>query len=123
MVLAIGHLLIYSVREKKDMKELLCLFVSLVAVSILISLFISHIFFWIHFIEEKFIDRNTDLISAIMINATMFLFPIFGMINVVLIVRELTLDYRIRKANKKSTKFSNIPMPANLVPPSDYLKD
>lgn len=105
------------------MKELLCLFVSLVAVSIIISLFISHIFFWIHFIEEKFIDRNTDLISAIMINATMFLFPIFGMINVVLIVRELTLDYRIRKANKKSTKFSNIPMPANLVPPSDYLKD
>ena len=105
------------------MKELLCLFVSLFAVSITISLFISHIFFWINLIEEKFIGRNTDLISAIIICATLFLFPIFGMINVVLIVRELTLDYRIRRHNKKSTNFSNIPMPANLVPPSDYLKD
>lgn len=95
----------------------------LAIVSFTIALFISHIFFWIHFIEEKFIGRNTDLISAIMISATMFLFPIFGMINVVLIVRELTLDYRIRKHNEKSTKFSNIPMPANLMPPSDYLKD
>ena len=105
------------------MKELLCLFVSLFAVSITISLFISHIFFWINLIEEKFIGRNTDLISAIIICATLFLFPIFGMINVVLIVRELTLDYRIKRHNKKSTNFSNIPMPANLVPPSDYLKD
>lgn len=105
------------------MKELLCLFVSLFAVSITISLFISHIFFWINLIEEKFVGRDTDLISAIIIGATLFLFPIFGMINVVLIIRELTLDYRIRKHNKKSTKFSNIPMPANLVPPSDYLKD
>ena len=105
------------------MKELLCLFISLFAVSITISLFISHIFFWINLIEEKFIGRDTDLISAIIIGATLFLFPIFGMINVVLIIRELTLDYRIRKHNKKSTKFSNIPMPANLVPPSDYLKD
>lgn len=95
----------------------------LAMVSFTIALFISHIFFWIHFIEEKFIGRNTDLISAIMISATLFLFPIFGMINVVLIVRELTLDYRIRKHNEKSTKFSNIPMPANLMPPSDYLKD
>lgn len=105
------------------MKELLCLFVSLFAVSITISLFISHIFFWIYLIEEKFVGRNTDLISAIIIGATLFLFPIFGMINVVLIVRELTLDYRIKRHNKKSTNFSNIPMPANLVPPSDYLKD
>ena len=91
----------------------------LVIVSFTIALFISHIFFWSHFIEEKFIGRDTDLISAIIICATLFLFPIFGMINVVLIVRELTLDYRIRKHNKKSTNFSNIPMPANLVPPSD----
>lgn len=105
------------------MKELLCLFVSLFAVSITISLFISHIFFWINLIEEKFVGRDTDLITIIIICATLFLFPIFGMIYVVLIVRELTLDYRIRRHNKKSTKFSNIPMPANLVPPSDYLKD
>jgi hypothetical protein len=105
------------------MKELLCLFISLFAVSITISLFISHIFFWIHIIDEKFVGRDTDQISVIIIGATLFLFPIFGMINVVLIVRELTLDYRIRKHNKKSTNFSNIPMPANLVPPSDYLKD
>ena len=105
------------------MKELLCLFVSLIAVSITISLFISHIFFWTHLIEEKFVGRNTDLISEIMISATLFLFPIFGMINIVLIIKELTLDYRIRRHNKKSTNFSNIPMPANLVPPSDYLKD
>ena len=97
------------------MKELLCLFVSLFAVSITISLFISHIFFWIHFIEEKFIGRDTDLICAIIIGATLFLFPIFGMINVALIVRELTLDYRIRRHNKKSTKFSNIPMPSRFL--------
>lgn len=87
----------------------------LAIVSITIALFISHIFFWIHLIEEKFIGRNTDLISAIMISATMFLFPIFGMINVVLIVRELTLDYRIRKHNEKSTKFSNIPIPSRFL--------
>lgn len=87
----------------------------LAMVSFTIALFISHIFFWIHFIEEKFVGKNTDLISAIMISATMFLFPIFGMINVVLIVRELTLDYRIRKANKKSTKFSNIPIPSRFL--------
>jgi len=87
----------------------------LAMVSITIALFISHIFFWIHFIEEKFIGRNTDLISAIMISATLFLFPIFGMINIVLIIKELTLDYRIRKANKKSTKFSNIPVPSRFL--------
>ena len=104
------------------MKELLYLFVSLFAVSITISLFISHIFFWIHLIEEKFAG-NTEIISAIIIGATLFLFPIFGIINVVLIVRELTLDYRIRRHNKKSTKFSNIPMPPNLVPPADYLNN
>lgn len=95
----------------------------LAIVSFTIALFVSHIFFWIHLIEEKFVGRDTDLICAIIICATLFLFPISGMINVVLIVRELTLDYRIRRHNKKSTKFSNIPMPANLVPPSDYLKD
>lgn len=109
------------------MKELLYGFLYafgiLAMVSFMIALFISHIFFWIHLIEEKFVGRNTDIISAIIIRATLFLFPIFGMINVVLIMRELTLDYRIRKHNKKSTNFSNIPMPANLVPPSDYLKD
>lgn len=87
----------------------------LAMVSITISLFISHIFFWTNLIEEKFIGRNTDLISAIIICATLFLFPIFGMINVVLIIRELTLDYRIRKHNKKSTNFSNIPIPANFL--------
>jgi len=95
------------------MKELLYLFGILFAASITISLFISHIFFWIHLIEEKFVGRDTDLISAIIIGATLFLFPIFGMINVVLIVRELTLDYRIKKANKKNPEFSNIPMPPN----------
>ena len=105
------------------MKELLYLFVSLFAVSIIISLFISHIFFWIHLVEDKFVGKDTDLISAIMICATLFLFPIFGMINIVLIVRELTIDYRIRRHNKKLTKFSNIPMPSNFMPPSDYLKD
>lgn len=100
------------------MKELLCLFVSLFAVSIAISLFISHIFFWIHFIEEKFTGKNTDLIMAIMISATMFLFPIFGMINIVLIIRELILDYCIRRHNKKSTKFSNMP-----TPPLNFIND
>ena len=69
-MLAIGHLLIYSVREKKDMKELLYLFGILFAASIAISLFASHIFFWIYFIEEKFAGRDTDLISAIIISAT-----------------------------------------------------
>ena len=98
------------------MKELLCLFVSLFAVSITISLFASHIFFWIHLVEEKFVGRDTDFISAIIIGATLFLFPIFGIINLVFIVRELTLDYHIRKANKKSTKFSNIPtLPLNFI--------
>lgn len=105
------------------MKELLYLFGILFAASITISLFASHIFFWIYFIEEKFAGKNTDLITVIMACITLFLFPIFGMIYIVLIVRELTLDYRIRRHNKKSTNFSNIPMPANLVPPSDSLKD
>lgn len=95
------------------MKELLYLFGILFAASITISLFISHIFFWIYFIEEKFAGKNTDLITVIMACITMFLFPIFGMINIVLIVRELTLDYRIKKANKKNPEFSNIPMPPN----------
>lgn len=89
------------------MKEILCLFVSLFAVSIAVSLFISHIFFWIRLIEEKFTDRNTEIISAIMIAATLFLFPIFGMINIVLIVRELTLDYRLRKTNKEIINILN----------------
>ena len=98
------------------MKDLLCLFVSLFAVSVAISLFISHIFFWIHLIEEKFAGKNTDLIMAIIISATLFLFPIFGMINIVLIARELTLDYRIRRHNKKNTKFSNMPtLPLNFI--------
>lgn len=101
------------------MKELLCLFVSLFAVSITISLFASHIFFWLHIIEEKFVGRNTEIISAIMIAATMFLFPIFGMINVVLIIKELTLDYRIRKADKKNTNFSKIPVPRNFLNNND----
>lgn len=95
------------------MKELLYLFGILFAASIAISLFASHIFFWIYFIEEKFAGRDTDLISAIIISATLFLFPIFGIINIVLIMRELTLDYRIKKANKKNPEFSNIPMPSN----------
>lgn len=105
------------------MKELLYLFGILFAASITISLFASHIFFWIYFIEEKFAGRNIDLITVIMSCATLFLFLIFGMINIVLIIRELTLDYRIRKHNKKSTNFSNIPMPSNFMPPSNYLKD
>ncbi len=105
------------------MKELLYIFGILFAVSCTISLFASPIFFWITLIAEKFTGRDTEIIMTIMIAATLFLFPIFGMINVVLIIRELTLDYRIRKANKKSTNFSNIPMPSNFMPPSDYLKD
>lgn len=97
------------------MKELLYLFGILFAASITISLFASHIFFWIYFIEEKFAGKNTDLITVIMACITLFLFPIFGIINIVLIMRELTLDYRIRKHNKKSTKFSNIPIPSRFL--------
>ena len=97
------------------MKELLYGLGILFAVSGAMSLFISHIFFWIHLIEEKFVGRNTDIISAIMISITLFLFPIFGMINVVLIIKELTLNYRIRKADKKNTNFSKIPIPPSIL--------
>ena len=97
------------------MKELLYGFGILFAVSGAMSLFVSHIFFWIHLIEEKFVGRNTDIISAIMISATLFLFPVFGMINVVLIIKELTLDYRIRNADKKNTNFSKIPIPPSFL--------
>lgn len=97
------------------MKVFLGFFAILFIVSCLISLFISHIFFWLHLVEEKFAGRDTDIISAIIICATLFLFPIFGMINVVLIIKELTLDYRIRKADKKNTNFSKIPIPRNFL--------
>jgi len=97
------------------MKELLYGFGILFAVSGAMSLFISHIFFWIHLIEEKFVGRNTDIISAIMISVTLFLFPVFGMINVVLIIKELTLDHRIKRADKKNTKFSKIPVPSRFL--------
>ena len=97
------------------MKELLYGFGILFAVSGAMSLFVSHIFFWIHLIEEKFVGKNTDIISAIMISATLFLFPVFGMINVVLIIKEITLDYRIRKADKKNTNFSKIPIPPSFL--------
>ena len=97
------------------MKELLYGFGILFAVSVAMSLFVSHIFFWIHLIEEKFVGKNTDIISAIMISITLFLFPVFGMINVVLIIKELTLDYRIRKADKKNTSFSKIPIPSSFL--------
>jgi len=97
------------------MKELLYGFGILFAVSVAMSLFVSHIFFWIHLIEEKFVGKNTDIISAIMISITLFLFPVFGMLNIVLILKELTLDYRIRKADKKNTNFSKIPIPSRFL--------
>ena len=97
------------------MKELLYGVGILFAVSGAMSLFVSHIFFWIHLIEEKFVGKNTDIISAIMICATLFLFPVFGMINVVLIIKELTLDYRIKRADKKNTNFSKIPIPPSFL--------
>ena len=93
----------------------LCAFGILAMVSFTIALFVSHIFFWINLIEEKFVGRNTDIISAIMISITLFLFPVFGMINIVLILKELTLDYRIRKADKKNTNFSKIPIPPSFL--------
>lgn len=97
------------------MKELLYGFGILFAVSMAMSLFVSHIFFWIHLIEEKLVGRNTDIISAIMISITLFLFPVFGVINIVLIIKELTLDYRIRKADKKNTNFSKISIPSSFL--------
>lgn len=97
------------------MKELLYGFGILFAVSMAMSLFVSHIFFWIHLIEEKLVGRNTDIISAIMISITLFLFPIFGMVNVVLIIKELTLDHRIKRADKKNTNFSKIPIPPSFL--------
>ena len=97
------------------MKEILYGFGILFVVSVAMSLFVSHIFFWIHLIEEKFVGKNTDIISAIMISATLFLFPVFGMINVVLIIKELTLDYRMKRADKKNTNFSKIPIPPSFL--------
>ena len=97
------------------MKELLYGFGILFAVSGVMSLFVSHIFFWIYLIEEKFVDKNTDIISAIMISMTLFLFPVFSMINIVLIIKELALDYRIRKADKKNTNFSKISIPPSFL--------